>query len=57
MTPREMEKLQTLPAGYVGDINSNKAAKVLGNAWTVDVISHILSSIRINKFLSGGQYD
>jgi DNA (cytosine-5)-methyltransferase 3A len=45
MTPREMEKLQTVPVNYVGDIKSNAAAKVLGNGWTVDVIAHILSGI------------
>ncbi|MEG1894600.1 MAG: DNA cytosine methyltransferase [Oscillospiraceae bacterium] len=45
MTPTEMERLQTVPNGYVGDIGSNKAAKVLGNGWTVDVIAHILSTI------------
>ncbi len=46
MTPREMEKLQTVPYGYVGDISSNKAAKVLGNGWTVDVIAHIFKSLQ-----------
>lgn len=45
MTPREMEKLQTMPCGYIGDINSNKAAKVLGNGWTVDVIAHIFKGL------------
>lgn len=46
MTPREMEKLQTVPLNYVGDISSNKAAKVLGNGWTVDVIAHIFSGLK-----------
>ena len=46
MTPREMERLQTLPEGYVGDITSNKAAKLIGNAWTVDVIAHIFKGLK-----------
>jgi len=46
MTTNEMEKLQTVPVGYVGSINNTKAAKVLGNGWTVDVIAHIFSSLR-----------
>lgn len=45
MTPREMEKLQTMPSGFVGDITSNKAAKVLGNGWNADTIAHILTPI------------
>ena len=45
MNVSEMEKLQTVPVGYVGNISQNKAAKVLGNGWTVDVIAHILSFI------------
>jgi hypothetical protein len=42
----EMEKLQTVPNGYVGNINNNKAAKVLGNSWNVDTIAHIFSSLK-----------
>lgn len=48
MTVKEMERLQTVPEGYVGDIGINKAAKVLGNGWTVDVIAHIFSGLREN---------
>jgi len=43
MYVNEMERLQNLPDGYVGDISQNKAARMIGNCWTVDVISHILS--------------
>ena len=45
MTPREMERLQTFPDNYVGDVTSNKAAKLLGNAWNVDTIAHILKGL------------
>lgn len=44
MTPKEMERLQTLPEGYLGDVSSNKAAKLAGNAWNVGTIVHILNS-------------
>ena len=46
MTTNEMEKLQTVPNGYVGNINNIKAAKVLGNGWNVDTIVHIFSSLK-----------
>jgi len=45
MTTNEMEKLQTVPIGYVGNINNTKAAKVLGNGWNVDTIAHIFGSL------------
>lgn len=41
----EMEKLQTVPVGYVGNISKTKAAKVLGNGWNVDTIAHIFKSL------------
>lgn len=41
----ELERLQTLPDGYTKVLNRNKAAGVIGDAWTVDVISHIFSSL------------
>lgn len=44
-TRLEMERLQTLPDGYTDSISETKAFKAIGNGWTVDVISHILSSI------------
>lgn len=45
MTTREMEQLQTVPCGYVGDISNSKAAKLLGNGWNIATIAHILSYI------------
>ena len=38
----EMEKLQTVPVGYTKMVTRNKAASLIGDGWTVDVISHIL---------------
>lgn len=41
----EMEKLQTVPVGYVGNLSQNKAAKVLGNGWNVNTIAHIFTGL------------
>lgn len=45
---KEMERLQTLPDGYtsVRGVGSQKRSAAIGNGWTVDVIAHILSSIK-----------
>lgn len=45
----EMEKLQTVPTGYTEILTRNKAAGLLGDGWTVDVISHIFSFIKDSR--------
>jgi len=42
----EMERLQTVPEGYTKCLSRNKAASVLGDGWTIDVIAHILKNIK-----------
>lgn len=42
LTPEECETLQTVPKGYTACVNDGHRYKMLGNGWTVDVISHIL---------------
>lgn len=43
----EWEKLQTLPVGYTDcGINYGERFDLVGNAWTVDVVAHILSFIK-----------
>jgi hypothetical protein len=42
----ELEQLQTVPKGYTSNLTRNEAAGLLGDGWTVDVISHILSFIK-----------
>ncbi|MGL5649833.1 MAG: DNA cytosine methyltransferase [Clostridium sp.] len=42
LTIEELEKLQTLPAGYTDLASTTNRKKAIGNGWTVDVISHIL---------------
>lgn len=49
-TLKECCRLQTVPDNYFGDIVSeSKGKKMLGNGWTVDVISHILKNIENEK--------
>lgn len=45
LTPTECERLQTLPDGYTDHVSATRRYKAIGNGWTVDVISHILSFI------------
>lgn len=42
----ELERLQTLPDGYTKCLTRNKAAGVIGNGWTVDVLAHIFKNIK-----------
>lgn len=41
----ELERLQTVPEGYTKMLKRNDAACLLGDGWTIDVISHILNFI------------
>lgn len=45
LTPTECERLQTLPDWYTAHVSDSRRYKAIGNGWTVDVISHILSFI------------
>lgn len=40
------EQLQTIPKGYTSKVSENVAIKLIGNAWTVDVVAHILKGIK-----------
>jgi len=42
----EYERLQTLPEGYTNLVSVSQAKKMIGNAWTVDVIEHIFSYLK-----------
>jgi len=43
--PVECERLQTLPDNYTEGVSNTQRYKMIGNGWTVDVISHILNGI------------
>jgi len=44
-TPEECEEFQTLPVGYTSCLKKTHRYRVIGNGWTVDVVSHILKGI------------
>jgi DNA-cytosine methyltransferase len=46
LTQTELERLQTVPAGYTSILKRNEAACLLGDGWTVDVIAHIFSFLK-----------
>lgn len=45
LTRRELEDAQTVPHGYTDCVSYNQAQDLLGDGWTIDVISHIFSFI------------
>jgi DNA (cytosine-5)-methyltransferase 3A len=49
LSQRELERLQTLPEGYTKCLTYSEAYDCIGDGWTVDVISHILSFIKQAK--------
>jgi len=47
LTPIECERLQTVPDNYTDGVSNTQRYKMLGNGWTVDVISHIFKGINL----------
>ena len=45
LTPLECERLQTVPDGYTVGVSNTQRYKMIGNGWTVDVISHIFNKM------------
>lgn len=46
LTVRELERLQTLPDGYLDGFSNAVAYQTIGNGWTVDVVAHILGYMK-----------
>jgi len=46
LTPVECERLQTVKENYTNFVSDTQRHKMLGNGWTVDVISHILNYMK-----------
>lgn len=46
LTISECEKLQGVPVGYTSVVKRNDAGEMLGNGWTVDVITHIFKGLK-----------
>lgn len=49
LTPTECARLQTVPEWYIWNCSDTQQYKMLGNGWTVEVIKHILSFIKIKE--------
>jgi len=47
LTSVEMERLQTIPEGYTSVVSRDHAGWLIADGWTVDVIAHILSYLKI----------
>jgi len=43
LTPTECERLQCMKDGYTAHVSDSQRYKMIGNGWTISVISHILS--------------
>jgi len=48
LTCVECERLQTVPDNYTAHVSNTQRYKMLGNGWTVDVISHILKNMEMD---------
>ena len=46
LTPVECERLQTVPDNYTNHVSNTQRYKMLGNGWTIEVITHILKNIK-----------
>lgn len=46
ITPLECERLQTVPDDYTSVASNTQRYKMLGNGWTIDVISHIFKNLK-----------
>lgn len=42
----ELERLQTVPDNYTDCVSKSQRRKMLGNGWTVDVITHIFKNLK-----------
>lgn len=57
LTVKEYCRLQTLPDDYTREVSESAAKKLLGNAWTADIIAHILSGMNSSKDKSAGFHE
>ena len=49
ITPLECERLQTVPDNYTSCVSNTQRYRMLGNGWTVDVITHIFKGMSDKK--------
>ena len=53
LTPLEYERLQTLPDNYTAGVADGHRYTAIGNGWTVNVIAHIFTGLKIAKHVGG----
>lgn len=46
LNQKELERCQTVPAGYTKCLTRNEAANVLGDGWTIEIIKFLLKNLR-----------
>ena len=46
LTPVECERLQTIPDNYTKGVSNSQRYKMIGNGWTVDIISWIFKGLK-----------
>lgn len=49
MNQTELERCQNVPEGYTKCLTRNEAANVLGDGFTIDVVSHIFSFMKLTE--------
>lgn len=49
LEPIHCERLQTIPDNYTEGVSERQRFKMLGNAWTVDVIAHIFKNLNASN--------
>lgn len=49
LTPLECARLQTVPGWYEWIVSDTQIYRLLGNGWTVEIIKHIFSFIKLEK--------
>lgn len=53
LTVRECMRLQTVPEWYEFPVSDTQAYKMLGNGWTIDVISYLITEALADKPIKG----
>lgn len=51
ITPTECARLQTIPDWYIWNCSATQQYMMLGNGWTVEVIKHILSFMKLDDIV------
>jgi site-specific DNA-cytosine methylase len=49
LTPRECEALQGVKQDYTAHVSNTQRYRMLGNGWTVPVIEHLFSNLKIQQ--------